>query len=416
VGVVGLGYVGLPLAVAFGARGLDTIGFDIDARRIGDLRAGRDSTGSFGPGELVGAELGFADRVEELVDRTCFVVAVPTPATADGHADLTALRKACELIAGVLRPGALVVFESTVYPGATREVCVPILEAGSGLRCGDDFQVGYSPERINPGDRARGLADVVKVVAGYDEAALERVRALYEPVVRAGLHTAPSIEAAELAKLVENSQRDLNIAFVNEIARFCHAAGIPVDAVLDASATKWNFQRFRPGMVGGHCIPVDPHYLIDRVVAVGENPSVLTAARAANAAMPAFIAEQLIRLHPRPRPAIGVLGVTFKADVPDARNSGVGPLVAELRRRTAHVVAHDPLCPPEVARREVGVELVPLEDMKDFDIVVLAVDHRDYLAAASTIGLMARAGGVVADLTASLTPDSLPEHVTLWKL
>jgi UDP-N-acetyl-D-glucosamine/UDP-N-acetyl-D-galactosamine dehydrogenase len=414
--VVGLGYVGLPLAVEFARSGLDTVGFDIDSARTGELDAGIDRNGTYSAGELSHETLRFTFSTGELGHRTCFVIAVPTPVTADKRPNLTALHSACAEVGSALRPGAMVVVESTVYPGVTRETCIPVLEAESGLRCPDHFQVAYSPERINPGDDDHRLAGVVKVVSGFDDDARRRAQRLYNRVVTAGVHTAPSIEAAELAKLVENCQRDINIAFINEVARYCSVTGVPLDEVLAASGSKWNFHHYQPGLVGGHCIPVDPHYLIEAMQKQGLDPKVLDAARSRNDAMASFVTSRILDAAGCPSPKVAVLGVTFKADIPDVRNTGSGRLISEMRRRGAEVVAHDPLCSKEAAAVEAGVELAPLDSIRDVDVLVLAVAHRDYQQRIPDLMTLVRPGGMVADLTHTLSSAQMPADLALWKL
>ncbi|MCE2947112.1 MAG: nucleotide sugar dehydrogenase [bacterium] len=384
VAVVGLGYVGLPLALAFG-REMDTLGFDISERRVADCSRGVDHTG-----EATAADYAAASRARYTTDPSALraadfiVVAVPTPVDGAHQPDFGPLRGACRSAGAHLKPGATIVFESTVYPGATEEVCIPLLEQVSGGRWKQDFFVGYSPERINPGDREHTLSRIVKVVAGDTPDTLDAVAALYEVVVRAGVHRAPSIAVAEAAKVIENTQRDLNIALMNELSLIFHRLGLDTQDVLAAAATKWNFLPFRPGLVGGHCIGVDPYYLTHKAETVGYHPEVILAGRRINDGMGAWVAaqtvKQLIAAGSAVRGAkVNVLGLTFKEDVPDLRNSKVIDVIRELQSFGVEVHCHDPVASAAEAAHEYGVVLHAWEDLPRAEALVVAVSHRAFL-------------------------------------
>jgi UDP-N-acetyl-D-galactosamine dehydrogenase len=422
IAVVGLGYVGLPVAVAFGRLG-PVIGFDVNKAKIDELRRGEDRTGEVSKADLRKAQITFTDEPSALKTADFIIVAVPTPITAALQPDLTALMRASELIGAHLKAGTIVVYESTVYPGATEELCGPILERCSGLRCGKDFKLGYSPERINPGDKEHTFERVVKVVAAMDADTLETVARTYAQVVTAGVHRAPSIKVAEAAKVIENTQRDLNIALMNELALIFHRLDIDTQAVLDAAGTKWNFLRFAPGLVGGHCIGVDPYYLTTKAESVGYHPQVILAGRRINNGMGVYVAEQTVKaLSRRGTPTAGarvaVLGLTFKEDVPDVRNSRVPDIVRELRQYGVEVVVHDPLVESADAEREYGIGLAGWESLKEFDGLVLAVPHRVYRekGSAALLRLLKGAGGVVMDVKGLFDPKSLPPAVSYWRL
>ncbi len=384
VAIIGLGYVGLPLAAAFG-RVRPVLGFDIDAGRIEELRRGHDRTLEVDADELAAAtRLGFTADAAELADCAVFIVTVPTPITRHKQPDLTPLMRASETIGRVMRPGSLVIYESTVYPGATEEVCVPILERESGLAYnaadGKGFFCGYSPERINPGDKAHRVADIVKVTAGSTPEVGEAVDALYRTVITAGTHLASSIRVAEAAKVIENTQRDLNIALVNELAIIFERMGIDTLEVLEAAGTKWNFLPFRPGLVGGHCISVDPYYLTHKAEELGHHPRVILAGREINDGMGGFVAEQLVKMLTRRRlhvvgAKVLLLGLAFKEDCPDLRNTRVVDILAELAGWQCEVHVHDPWVDAEEARREYGIELVAAPEPGTYDAIVLAVAH-----------------------------------------
>src|SRR3954452_20181019 len=383
--VVGLGYVGLPVALALAKQFTPVIGFDISSRRLDELRNGRDVTGEVSETELRASRLMLSSDPDALDQASFFIVTVPTPIDSARHPDLSPLESACALIGPRLRPGSVVVFESTVYPGLTREICGPLLAKSSGLRQGIDFKLGYSPERINPGDREHRLETITKIVAGEDEETLERVAAVYGRIVRAGIHRASSIEVAEAAKVIENTQRDLNIALMNELAIIFDRLEIPTMEVLRAAGTKWNFLPFTPGLVGGHCIGVDPYYLTAKAEAVGYHPQVILAGRRINDGMGAYIAQRLVKMliaadHRVKNTRIGILGLAFKEGVPDLRNSRVPDIVGELRAFGIEALVHDPLASAEEAKHEYGIELCPVPALRDLDGLVLAVPHREFRA------------------------------------
>lgn len=384
ISVVGLGYVGLPVAVAFG-KVRETIGFDVNPVRIAELRAGHDRTGEVSEEELGAARITFTDSIETLRTADFHIVAVPTPVDEAHQPDLTLLYRASETVGKALKRGDIVVYESTVYPGVTEDECVPVLERVSGLRCGSDFTVGYSPERINPGDREHTFTKIKKVVSGLDAGTLDIVARVYASVVTAGVHRAASIKVAEAAKVIENTQRDLNIALMNELALIFDRLGIDTNSVLEAAGTKWNFLKFKPGLVGGHCIGVDPYYLTHKAEKIGYIPQVILAGRRINDGMGKFVAQRTIRemIHAGQSvlgSRVTVLGLTFKEDCPDLRNSRVIDIIRELEDYGIHVQVCDPLADPEEAADEYGVALVPLDELRPAAAVVAAVSHHQFLS------------------------------------
>lgn len=380
IAVIGLGYVGLPLAVEFG-RIRPVVGFDIDAGRIAELREGHDRTRETTSSHLAdSAQLDFTHQVADLHACTTFIITVPTPIDAHKRPDLTALLRASGTVGAALKPGDTVIYESTVYPGATEDDCVPVLERVSGLAFNSDFTVGYSPERINPGDKAHRLPDILKVTSGSTPEAAERIDALYASIIRAGTYKAQSIRIAEAAKVIENTQRDLNIALVNELAMIFNLMNIDTEAVLQAAGTKWNFLPFRPGLVGGHCIGVDPYYLTHKAQEHGYHPDVILAGRRINDGMGAYVAGKMIKeMLKRRVPVQGarvlILGLTFKENCPDLRNTRVVDVVRELEDYGVVVEVHDPLADPNEARAAYDIDLVSLEHEKSYDGAVLAVAH-----------------------------------------
>jgi UDP-N-acetyl-D-galactosamine dehydrogenase len=385
VAVVGLGYVGLPLAVEFGKQ-LRTIGFDTAERRLASLREGVDPAGEVaGEGLRQASKLEFSSAPAALREADFILVAVPTPVDAARRPDFSPLIAASRTIGANLKRGATVIYESTVYPGATEEICIPELEAASRMKWKKDFHVGYSPERINPGDREHTLARVRKVVAGDEPATLEKVAGLYALVVKAGVHRVSSIQVAEAAKVIENTQRDLNIALMNELALIFNRLGIDTLEVLEAAGTKWNFLPFRPGLVGGHCIGVDPYYLTHKAERTGYHPQVILAGRRINDGMGKYVAEQTVKRMIAAGSAVkgakvNVLGLAFKEDCADVRNSKVAELAAELSSYGAEVAVHDPEANAEEASRELGIHLVAWEALPRADALVVAVAHRRFLA------------------------------------
>lgn len=422
IGVVGLGYVGLPVALAFAEHFPGTVGFDIHHTKVEELRGGSDRTGEVAPEVLKATRLQITSDPDDLRDCTFFVVAVPTPVDRNRNPDLKPLIGASETVGRALKPGDIVVFESTVYPGVTEDICGPVLARVSGLRQGVDFKLGYSPERINPGDLEHTLPRITKVVSGEDEVTLSKVAEAYSAIIPAGVHRAPSIKVAEAAKVIENTQRDINIALMNELAIIFDHLGIRTSDVLAASRTKWNFLSFAPGLVGGHCIGVDPYYLTTKAQELGYHPEVILAGRRINDGMGAFVAQKLVKLliqdGGRVKGAkVGILGLTFKEDVRDLRNSKVPDIVAELRQFGIEPKVHDPMAEPEAARHEYGIELAQMDAFTDLDALILAVPHRAYkgMAARAVAGLV-RPGGVVMDLKSALPPADYIETHRYWSL
>ncbi len=420
--VIGLGYVGLPVALALANKFERVVGFDISQQRIAALRDAKDATGEVTEAALRETRLRFTDDADALDEVSFFIVTVPTPIDAERRPDLSPLEAACALIGPHLRAGSVVVFESTVYPGLTREFCGPRLAAASGLRQGIDFKLGYSPERINPGDKQHRLETIVKIVAGEDSETLERVGGVYERIVDAGVYLASSLEVAEAAKVIENTQRDLNIALMNELAIIFDRLGIPTKEVLEAAGTKWNFLPFTPGLVGGHCIGVDPYYLTARAEAAGYYPQVILSGRRINDGMGSFIAQRLVKLliaaeRPVKGARIGILGITFKEDVPDLRNSRVPEIVAELREFGIAALVADPLADPAEARRQYDIDLMPLPTLTRLDGLVLAVPH-GVLGEGGWPGLFTSLvpGGVFVDVKSVVARDKVPLGIHYWSL
>lgn len=382
VSIIGLGYVGLPVAVAFGLR-QRTVGFDINDTRIGELKQGYDRTGEVTSAELIKADILFTASIDELRLADFHIVAVPTPIDNANQPNLSPMLKASETVGKALKQGDIVVYESTVYPGVTEEECIPILEHISGMTNGIDFTVGYSPERINPGDKEHTFTKIRKVVSGQDAETLEIVAKVYESVVTAGVHRAPSIKVAEAAKVIENTQRDLNIALMNELALIFDRMGIDTNDVLEAAGTKWNFLPFKPGLVGGHCIGVDPYYLTHKAEKMGYIPQVILAGRRINDGMGKFIAQRTVKEmihagHNILGATVTVLGLTFKEDCPDLRNSKVLDIIRELEDYGIQVQTSDPLADNVEAQREYGIRLTPYDHLQPAAAVVLAVAHHQY--------------------------------------
>ncbi len=418
IAVIGLGYVGLPLAVEFGKQ-RPVIGFDINAARIAELSAGRDSTLEVASGELQSAHhLRFVHDPEALRNCKVFIVTVPTPVDRANRPDMTPLVRASETVGRVMPGGAVVIYESTVYPGATEEVCVPILEKESGRKFNLDFFCGYSPERINPGDKGHRLPDIRKVTSGSTPAVAQAVDALYRQIITAGTHLASSIKVAEAAKVIENTQRDVNIALMNELSLIFHRLGIDTLEVLEAAGTKWNFLPFRPGLVGGHCIGVDPYYLTHKAQELGYHPEVILAGRRINDSMAAHVADEVVKLMLRRRlPVLGsrilVLGLTFKENCPDLRNTKVVDMVRALRAYSAEVDVYDPWIDVAEARHEYGLAcLQELPASPDYAAVVVAVGHRQFVEMGpAAIRSLAGPAGVVYDVKGIL-----PQHAADGRL
>lgn len=421
VSVTGLGYVGLPVATAFAQKGRAVVAFDIDARRVAELSDGYDRTGEVTQHELRAPGLNFTTRPADLRAADFHIVTVPTPIDASKQPDLEPLRKASITIAAALKKGDIVVYESTVYPGVTEEICVPVLEQASGFKWKADFNVGYSPERINPGDKERRFNNILKIVSGDTPDTLDIIDGVYRSVVEAGTHRAPSIRTAEFAKVLENTQRDVNIALINEIALICDRLGVDTRDVLTAAGTKWNFLPFRPGLVGGHCIGVDPFYIAHKAEAVGYHPHVIHSGRRVNDGMGIYVASRVARnIMRRPtngRPVVTVLGVTFKENVPDIRNTRVVDIVRELEDFGITVQLHDPEADRDLLREEYGLTLKPIEALERADAIVIAVAHRKYREDGWTlVNALIKPSAFVADIPALLDRTATPEGVTLWRL
>ena len=422
VSVLGLGYVGLPVAVAFGLK-RKTIGFDINSTRIEELKQGHDRTGEVTASELTSADILFTNDIDELKLADFHIVAVPTPVDDAKQPDLTPMLKASETVGHALKKGDIVVYESTVYPGVTEDECVPILERISGLTCGRDFTVGYSPERINPGDKEHTFTKIKKVVSGQDAATLEIVAQVYESVVTAGVHRAPSIKVAEAAKVIENTQRDLNIALMNELALIFDKLGIDTNDVLEAAGTKWNFLPFKPGLVGGHCIGVDPYYLTHKAEKIGYIPQVILAGRRINDGMGKFIAQRTVKEmihagHNVLGATVTVLGLTFKEDCPDLRNSKVIDIIRELEDYGIKVQVCDPLADAAEALHEYGVTLVPFEKLSTAEAVVVAVAHDEYRRlTVKQLHNMMNGAPLVADIKGIFKREQLNnQNIRYWRL
>ncbi len=422
IAVIGLGYVGLPVALAFARKFPGTIGFDIDRAKVEELTRGFDRNREVPEDVLLASTLERTCDPKDLEDVTFFVVAVPTPVDENNVPDLTPVVRASETVGRALRAGAVVVYESTVYPGVTEDVCGPILAKVSGLTAGKDFKLGYSPERINPGDTEHTLERITKVVSGEDDATLERVARTYGAVIDAGVHRAPSIKVAEAAKVIENTQRDINIALMNELAIIFERLGIRTSDVLAAAGTKWNFLKFRPGLVGGHCIGVDPYYLTTKAQQLGYQPEVILAGRRINDSMGAYIAQRVVKMLIQADVSVksarvGVLGLTFKEDVNDIRNSKVPDIVKELRDFGITALVHDPLANPDETRHEYGLSLASFDELTGLDAIVLAVSHAEYLALGEAkIANLLSPGRVLVDVKSALDPKKLPGHVRYWSL
>ena len=421
IAVIGLGYVGLPVAVAFGRSGAQVTGFDVDRRRVDELRAGHDHTREVEPDDLKRAKVSFDYDPACLADADFYIVTVPTPIDSARRPDLGAVLAASETVGAHLKRGDIVVYESTVYPGTVEEECLPALERKSGLAGGRDFAVGYSPERINPGDKAHRFESIAKVVSAQDARTLNIMAEVYGSVVTAGIHRAPSIKVAEAAKVIENTQRDLNIAFMNELSAIFHQLGIDTGDVLAAAATKWNFQKYEPGLVGGHCIGVDPYYLTFRAEKAGYHPEIILAGRRINDGMGGRVARECMRAllqRGAPKPTVTILGMTFKENVPDIRNSKVIDVVRELSQAGIAVQVHDPLALSEEVRQQYGIDLTPLEALQPADGVILAVAHGDYLKGGwpFVAKLLKQGEGIVFDVKSRLERSQKPQGIDLWRL
>ncbi|QTA83279.1 UDP-N-acetyl-D-mannosamine dehydrogenase [Desulfonema limicola] len=423
IAIVGLGYVGLPLAVHL-SKHFKVTGYDLKSQRIKELESGIDKTLEVNEQELQDTDIFFTDNPEHLSKCRFIIVAVPTPIDEYRIPDLGPLESSSSIVGKHLVSGSCIVFESTVYPGATQEVCLPIIEQESGLKLGADFTLGYSPERINPGDKVHTIESIIKIVSGSDQAALDLLTHVYGKVVKAGLHKASSIKVAEAAKVIENTQRDLNIALMNELSMIFDKIGIDTAEVLEAAGSKWNFLPFKPGLVGGHCIGVDPYYLTFKAESIGYHPDMILAGRRINDGMAKFIAEKtvkmLIKLGKQVRGArIGVLGLTFKEDVPDLRNTKVIDIISELEDYGINVLVHDPLADPEEARKYYNIELQPMENMLDLDAVILAVIHKKYkdMGLLNISRLCPAGSSLVVDIKSAFSPEDAEKlNIKYWRL
>lgn len=422
IAIIGLGYVGLPVALAFAKKFPNTVGFDINLEKVKALGQGIDTTGEVSTDDLKTSNLKITSDLSDLADTNFFVVAVPTPIDRNRCPDLTPLIKASEMVGKVLKPGDVVVYESTVYPGVTEDICGPVLAKVSNLRQGIDFKLGYSPERINPGDKDHTFEKIIKVVAGEDAETLERVASVYATIVDAGVYRTPSIQVAEAAKAIENTQRDLNVALMNELALICDRLDIRTKDVLAAARTKWNFLPFTPGLVGGHCIGVDPYYLTTKAEEVGYYPEVILAGRRINDSMGRYLGQRLVKLLvqaslPIKGARVGILGLTFKENVPDLRNSRVPDVVIELRQFGIEPLVHDPLASSQQAQQEYSIQLVDWQDLSNLDAVVFAVSHQAYLdMPREQLLACARPGGVFMDVKSIFDPATVPPNLSYWSL
>ncbi|MFQ6553810.1 nucleotide sugar dehydrogenase [Aestuariibius insulae] len=419
IAVIGLGYVGLPLAVRLAEKFGRVIGFDINQGRIQGLRDGIDTTGEVEPSRLGDSRLAITHNVEEIADATCFIVTVPTPIDTQKRPDLGPLRSACQALGPLLKQGDLVVFESTVYPGVTEDICGPILSDFSGLTAGSDFSLGYSPERINPGDKANTVETIVKNVSADSDAALDRVAAIYEHVTDAGICRCSSIRVAEGAKVLENTQRDVNIALMNELALICQAVGIETSEVIEAASSKWNFVPFTPGLVGGHCIGVDPYYLAALSEQHGLHPEVILAGRRLNDGMVRHVASAAVKMLVQKGDAlrtarIGLFGVTFKENVPDIRNSKAIELIGELETFGLSPMIHDAICPHDALFAE-GITASPLSKMWDLDLAIVASPHDAYLSDGAFFERL-NPGGILMDIRGAYRKRDRPAGLNYWAL
>ena len=414
--VIGLGYVGLPLAVAL-ARRFPVIGFDIKSERIAELSDGHDRTGEVAEADLRASAITLTAAPADIYGADIYIVTVPTPVTEDNKPDLTPLFSACKTVGAAMGKGAIVVFESTVYPGLTETICGPALEKASGLKAGEDFFLGYSPERINPGDHVHRVEKIVKVIAGQTPEVTEILAEIYGSMTEAGVHRARSIQVAEAAKVIENAQRDINIAFINEVTMICQRLGLSVHDVLYTAGTKWNFLPFRPGLVGGHCIGVDPFYLAECATKLGHHPEIILAGRKINDQMGDFIAGCISEALGGKSSDILLLGLTFKENVPDLRNTKVVDLIAGLKKLGHRVSVHDAIADADEARHEYGLELISDLSKGGYDAVVGAVAHADYAAfPPSELARLAKPGGLIADIKGQWRNLALPDGLKRWEL
>ena len=422
IAVVGLGYVGLPLAVALAAKH-SVVGFDINVDRVAGLKRGNDITHEISAEQLDSvSRLTITSDASAMKGCDIFIVTVPTPIDKANRPDFTALLSACAIVGPNLSNGDIVVFESTVYPGVTEDICGPELERHSGLKAGVDFKLGYSPERINPGDKDRPIQKIMKVVSGGDAETLDRLAELYGSIIEAGIHRASSIKVAEAAKVIENTQRDVNIALMNEISKIFDLVGIRTSEVLAAAGTKWNFINFHPGLVGGHCIGVDPYYLTAKAEQLGYHPQVILSGRRINDGMGAYVAQRVVKLlarrdQPIHDARVGILGFTFKENVPDIRNSKIVDIYEELVAFGVEPMVHDPVADPQTVERAYGVKLRDLSDLSDLSAVIVAVAHDAYASlGGEKMSAMLATDGIVVDVRSKVDPASLRPDLCYWSL
>lgn len=423
IAVIGLGYVGLPLALGLAKKFVNTIGFDLNIKKIATLQQGIDPAGEIDTEIIKNANLKITHNIQDLKSVTFFIVAVPTPIDQNHCPDLKPLISASETIGQILQPGTVIVYESTVYPGVTEEICGPILAQSSGLKQSIDFKLGYSPERINPGDREHTLEKIIKVVSGEDPDTLERVANVYGAIIEAGVYRAPSIKVAEAAKVIENIQRDLNIALMNELALIFNRLNIRTQDVLKTANTKWNFLPFKPGLVGGHCIGVDPYYLATKAEQIGHYPEVILAGRRINDKMGVYIGHQLLQListHrdiPPKHARIGILGITFKENIRDIRNSRIPDIIHTLEKFSITPFIHDPMANAAEIEAEYNIKLNNWEDLSNLDVLLFAVPHRQYLEMPRQELLQClQPGGILMDIKSIFEPETLPPEIVYWSL
>ena len=422
IAVIGLGYVGLPLALELAKKFPGTIGFDIHTAKVAELQKGVDRTKEVSAEALRDTTLKMTCDPEAMRGSDFFIIAVPTPIDAWNRPDLTPVTKSSETVGKVLGKGSIIVYESTVYPGVTEEICGPILEKHSGLKCGVDFKLGYSPERINPGDKVHTVERIVKVVSGQDEESSRIIASVYRTIITAGIHEAASIKIAETAKVIENTQRDINIALMNELAIICERVGIRTADVLTAARTKWNFLPFTPGLVGGHCIGVDPYYLTTKAEELGYHPEVILAGRRINDNMGAFVAQKLVKMLiqqelPVKAARVGILGLTFKEDVHDIRNSKVPDIVKELQQFGIEPLIHDPMADKEDTHEEYGLNLSSFEEFTNLDALIFAVSHRAFLdLGVGKICNCLKQKAIFIDVKSSFDPRDFQGQISYWSL
>lgn len=420
IAVVGLGYVGLPVAVSFGKHH-SVVGFDINENRVEELKSGYDRTNEVEDKDLEATDIIFTSDKSELSKADFIIIAVPTPINKHNQPDLTPLLGASETVGSVLKENTIVVYESTVYPGATEDDCVPVLEKHSGLKAGEDFFVGYSPERINPGDKTHTFETITKVVSGQTPEVLDIVAEVYSSVVKAGVHKAANIKVAEAAKVIENTQRDVNIALMNELAVIFDKVGINTTDVLEAAGTKWNFLKFTPGLVGGHCIGVDPYYLTHKAQELGHHPEVILAGRRINDDMSKYIASSIIKqMLKKGLPVVGetvnLLGLTFKENTPDLRNTKITEVIKELEDFGLNVVVNDVVADPEEAKRFYDIELKDKKDMRQEDVIVFGVSHKEYIEQKSDYLELVSDKGIVFDIKGILENRDVKNSQSIWRL